>query len=186
VRVPCGWGSREPGRQAVPALRARAQGEKQSIEPAGQGAHAGKKAFTPASAAVLISCAVMVVSPLALTFAGAVIGALLSWPIAHWYYRRASKEKPNWADAVPKWAIRLIESLPAHPVSTERLVTLYHAALEVGELYPDKVSGYVACPNCGASPDNFENWTETDPKYEDTHINQRCKVCGKNIFGDQI
>ena len=43
--------------------RVRTQGKKQSIEPAGQGAYARKKAFTPDSAAVLISCAVMVVSP---------------------------------------------------------------------------------------------------------------------------
>jgi hypothetical protein len=125
------------------------------------------------------------VIPLGLTLAGAVLGVLLSWPIAHWYHRRASREKPNWADAVPKWAIPLIESLPAHPVSIQRLVALYHAALEEGELYPDKVSGYVACPHCGASPENFQTWTQTDAR-EDTYILQRCNTCGKMIHEDEI
>jgi len=125
---------------------------------------------------------------LLLTLGGALIGALLSWPIAHWYYRRAAKEIPEWARNTPEWAIPLIESLPSAPVSAERLITLYQAALERGDLFPDPESGYIKCPKCGAAKSQFESLWEPDPHRGTSYMGidlgyrvRRCAACGNDL-----
>lgn len=121
-----------------------------------------------------------------LMFGGALIGAILSWPIAHWYYRRATKETPEWARHVPDWAVPLIESLPDSPVSTKRLVELYHKALEHGDISVDPWSGYISCPRCGASSDQFESWEASDPSQDMTFRGRKCGVCGYELSGEEV
>src|SRR6266852_809745 len=76
-------------------------------------------------------------------------GVIVSWVITHFYYKRSAK-------AVPDWAKPLTASLPDAPVSPEKLIQLYHKALEAGGLTPDAYSGYVVCPNCGAPSSQFQ------------------------------
>src|SRR5687767_5637642 len=105
------------------------------------------------------------------TLIGLLGGALISWALSHRYYRRSARETPHWAK-------RFIESLPDQPIPTQRLVELYHAALDSGEIgHPDPIGGYVACPKCGASSDEFEPWEATDFERDDTYRGMRCGRC---------
>lgn len=36
----------------------------------------------------------------------------------------------------------------------------------------------VACPRCGATPDNLEGWEAVDWQRDDRYVGARCKVCG--------
>ncbi len=36
---------------------------------------------------------------------------------------------------------------------------------------------YVACPNCGATPDNLEAFEATDYQRDDRYVGARCKIC---------
>lgn len=109
---------------------------------------------------------------------GIVAGGLVSWLVTHLYYQRSSTE-------VPEWAKLLIAKLPDSPVSPERLIQLYHEALDSGDLTPDPVSGYVACPKCGAQSSEFETQTAHDPKHDDTYYSRVCKKCGTEVWFEQ-
>jgi hypothetical protein len=87
-----------------------------------------------------------------------IISFLAGCVVTHIYYRRASKEAPEWAKAIPEWAKPLIAKLPDQPISLDRLAELYHEELELGNIRPDPISGYLVCPKCGASTDQFESW----------------------------
>lgn len=114
------------------------------------------------------------------TLLGVAAGALIGWLIAHWYYRRASVDTPEWAKP-------LIDKLPDAPVSIQRLVELYHDALENGEIgRPDPLGGYVACPECGDSSDNFEYWEQTDDARDDTYRGVKCGKCGYDVSWEQL
>lgn len=115
-----------------------------------------------------------------------IVGFLLSWAIAHRYYRRASRDMDEQAQYVPRWAVPLIESLPDHPVSTARLIELYHSALENGEVSPDPSSGYLACPKCGAPSDEFEPWEAVDHTRDDAYHGVRCGRCGADVSWSEI
>lgn len=117
---------------------------------------------------------------------GIVLGGLVSWGIAHWYYRQSSKQAPEWAANTPEWAKPLIAKLPDAPVSSERLVQLYHEALELGDLQPDPYSGYVACPKCGAPSSEFKGWEDIDPVRGDLYRGVRCGKCGYDIAGGEV
>lgn len=108
----------------------------------------------------------------------AVVGAGISWLITHIYYRQSAK-------VAPKWAQPLIDKLPDAPVSSERLIELYHQALDSGQFIPDPMSGYVACPNCGASSTQFEGWETVDPR-GDLYRGRRCKMCGHDIACEEV
>lgn len=117
---------------------------------------------------------------------GIITGGALSWAIAHWYYRRSSKEVPDWANRTPDWAIPLIEKLPDAPVSQERLIELYNEAVATGELQPHQFTGFLKCPNCGAGQEYFEPYEASDPRY-DMHIRGfRCSKCGYELSGDEV
>lgn len=117
---------------------------------------------------------------------GALVGALFSWPISHWYYRRSSQEATESAKTIPEWAKPLIEKLPDAPVTTERLIELYHEALEIGEIRPDPISGYVKCPKCGASSDQFESWEAGDAARDQLYRGRRCKACGYDVHWEEV
>jgi len=114
-----------------------------------------------------------------LAIGSAIVGALLSWPIAHWYYRRAAKEAPEWAQP-------LIDKLPDAPISQERLVTLYNEAIESGEIDPHAFTGYTRCPKCGASQEYFEPWEAWDNVRGDGYRGFRCGKCKYEISGGEV
>lgn len=108
----------------------------------------------------------------------AVVGAIISGLISHWYYRQSSK-------VIPEWAKPLIDKLPNAPVTPARLVELYHEALETGQFVADPLSGYVACPTCGAASSQFEGWERGDSR-GDLYRGTRCKKCGHEIAGGEV
>ena len=110
---------------------------------------------------------------------GAAIGALFSWPISHWYYRLSSKEANEAAKTVPDWARPLIAKLPDQPISLDRLAELYHEELELGNIRPDPVSGYLVCPKCGGSTDQFESWESGG------YRGRKCKACGYDVHWEE-
>jgi hypothetical protein len=50
------------------------------------------------------------------------------------------------------------------------------AGLEFREFWG--VGVLVACPRCGATPDNLEGWEEVDWQRDDRYMGARCRVCG--------
>jgi len=116
---------------------------------------------------------------------GVILGGVISWVIAYYYYRQSSKQAPEWAQKAPEWARPLIEKLPDAPISSERLVRLYHEALEKGKIdFPDPMSGYVECPRCGAPASDFEPWE--DYAHDSRYVGTRCGKCGKELSGGEV
>ena len=68
-------------------------------------------------------------------------GAILSWAIAHVYYRKASTE-------VPEWAKPIVANLPQERPTREKLLELFQEAMDTGVAKPDTAFGHVACPGC--------------------------------------
>jgi len=60
--------------------------------------------------------------------------------------------------------------------------TLDEAGIEVA--YYHGYGPVVCCPKCGASLDQLEPWSQTDPVREDTYAGFRCKACGFNDGGE--
>lgn len=107
-------------------------------------------------------------------------GGVVSWVVAHWYHKRSSTE-------VPEWAKPLVENLPDQPVSRERLIELYHDALETGAIsMPDPIGGYLACPSCGAPSSEFEPWGAIDPDRGDEYNGFRCGKCKRDVSWTQV
>ena len=42
----------------------------------------------------------------------------------------------------------------------------------------------VACPQCGATPENLEGWQQTDYEHDDIYVGARCKLCGWSDGGE--
>lgn len=78
-----------------------------------------------------------------------IAGCIISWLIAHLYYRRSSK-------TIPDWAKELVENLPKEQPTEDELLQLFQEHLDSGEIEIDPLLGIVACPNCGESAKNFE------------------------------
>jgi hypothetical protein len=100
---------------------------------------------------------------------GIVAGGLLSWVITYVYYRKSSVD-------VPEWAKPIVESLPQNPPSKEKLLELFQAALQRGEVAPDPVLGHVACPECHAPSSEFRHTTFGDDAH--TIVVATCPRCG--------
>lgn len=67
-----------------------------------------------------------------------------------------------------------IESKTAFRLAVQEFIN--EAGLEFREFWG--VGVLVACPRCGATPDNIEGWQATDHERDDTYIGARCKICG--------
>ncbi len=89
---------------------------------------------------------------------GVLLGGLISWLITHAYYRRSSVQPPEWAKA-------FMERLPNAPVSDERLIQLYHEALQAKRISPDPFTGYLVCPQCSAPSSEFQYYDEAGVVY---------------------
>jgi hypothetical protein len=66
-----------------------------------------------------------------------------------------------------------IESESAFRMAVQQFID--EAGLEFREFWG--VGVLVACPRCGATPENLEGW-ETFDQRGDTYVGARCKVCG--------
>lgn len=104
-------------------------------------------------------------------------GALLSWGVSHWYYRKANKE-------VPDWARPLIDRFPIKPPTIEELVDLYHEAVMDGAIVPHP-SGFVKCPECGASANKFESWEHYAPRLDSLFHGYKCSACNQELTSSE-
>jgi len=95
---------------------------------------------------------------------------VVTWLVAHFYYRRSVTNAPNWARP-------LIERLPDTPPTPERLMDLYQQALMDGQIErPDPMTGLYKCPRCGAPASQFKGQTyESDYV---TGVQIKCPSCG--------
>ena len=100
---------------------------------------------------------------------GLIFGGLISWIIAHVYYRKSSTFAPEWAKP-------LIEKLPGVPPSKEKLIELINEAFDAGILKPDPILRYVACPNCKSPSSDFGHRTFSDERT--TVVVVDCPNCG--------
>ena len=98
-------------------------------------------------------------------------GALLSWLIAHVYYKRSAAE-------VPGWAKPLLERFPVARPTPDQLIDFFHEALEEGELAPEPTLGYVACPQCKAPSSELVSTRQTDHQHDDDYHVVTCRRCG--------
>lgn len=101
-----------------------------------------------------------------LYFLAGVIGTII---VSHLYYRRASKEKPEWAK-------ELIENLPADPPTLSQLLRLFQRHLDSGDVEIHPAIGRIACPECGEPSRNFENKVFGDDAH--TIVVATCPNCG--------
>ena len=113
-----------------------------------------------------------------------ILAGLVGWIIAAWYYRRSSKEMPEWVQPVID---ELIEEFGEKAPSREQLIEHFNEAVEEGTLIPHVPSGYVACPSCEAPSSELEYIEANYPgrgdhaRYSFVH----CKVCNfKEFLGD--
>ena len=100
---------------------------------------------------------------------GIILGGLISWMLAHIYYKKSSKEIPDWAKPI-------IKKLPQLQPSTNELLELFQEALNSGDIIPDPILGHVACPNCKAPASDFEGKGFGDENH--TIIVKTCPHCG--------
>jgi hypothetical protein len=100
---------------------------------------------------------------------GAILGGILSWVITHIYYKKSSKEIPDWAKPI-------IKKLPQSKPTRAKLLKLFQDALNTGDIIADPMLGHVACPKCKAPASDFE-----EQLFEDEHhtvVSKTCPHCG--------
>ena len=112
-------------------------------------------------------------SELLFALVGIIGGAIASWAITHLYYRRSSKD-------IPEWAKPLIERFPISPPTIEQIIDFYHDGLEAGEYFPDHLTGRLTCPKCGAPASDFKGWTQADHRTDSMYAIVECPHCGWN------
>lgn len=105
----------------------------------------------------------------------ALASVLIGWFIAHLYYRRSSKETPEWAKDI-------IENLPADPPTLSQLIRLFQKHLDSGDIKIHPVFQIVACPKCGVPASTLEEKVFGD----DTHtiVVATCPSCGWSETAD--
>jgi len=99
-----------------------------------------------------------------------IAGCLVSWLLAHIYYRKSSVHPPE-------WALPLIEKLPENKPSKEKLLELFQEALDLGEVKYDELTNAVACRECGAPAADFEVKYLGGNDYVDV-VDVKCPACG--------
>lgn len=76
-------------------------------------------------------------------------GGIIGWSIAHYYYKKASSETPEWAKD-------FFTNLPKEKPTKLELIKLFQEYLNNGEAIVHELTGDVACPQCGEPAENFE------------------------------
>ena len=102
-----------------------------------------------------------------------VLGAVASWAISHYYYRRGNKKRPDW------FSIESIkEILTKHPEDMD------WTARQIVNLYNEKIFDsnssdplpFNCCPKCGS--EKLEKSTFDDYKRDESYYVISCKECG--------
>ncbi len=102
---------------------------------------------------------------------GIFFGALTSWLTTHWYFKKSSKE-------VPEWFKPTLNKLPNEKPSKEQLLELFQDALNYGEIKQHPILGHVACPECKAPLKDLEEKLFGDDAH--TIVSVSCTHCGWN------
>ncbi len=102
---------------------------------------------------------------------------MLAWILAHAYYKKSSKN-------IPDWAKPLVEKLPKSRPTDSELLKIFEEALDTGSIVQDPVFGHVACPNCYAPASDFEEKGHTDLYSERTYVFVTCPHCGWSDGGE--
>jgi hypothetical protein len=99
---------------------------------------------------------------------GVIFGGVITWVVAHWYYRRASVE-------VPEWARPIVRALPSRRPKPEEFAVVLRDALEGLTVRVEEDAGDAdSCPKCGeADLEEFDE--EVD---EDNYRVVECGSCG--------
>jgi hypothetical protein len=84
-------------------------------------------------------------------------------------YKKSTKEIPDWAKPI-------IEKLPQSKPTEAELLKLFQEALNTGDVVPDPIFGYVACPNCKAPASDFQEDGFGDEHH--TIVVKTCPHCG--------
>ena len=108
---------------------------------------------------------------------GIIGGGVISWLLTHWYYRKSSKEAPEWARS-------LIDRLPDKPPTIDELIDLYHEAVMGGAIVPHP-SGFVKCPECGAGTERFEPWQVASHELDSIFHGYKCSECNYELTNEQ-
>ncbi|MBN1253595.1 MAG: hypothetical protein JXA16_15760 [Bacteroidales bacterium] len=105
----------------------------------------------------------------------AIIGGLITWVFSHIYYKKSSKE-------IPEWAKPIIAKLPVSKPTSGELLQLFQEALNTGDVSIDPLFGNVACPKCNAPLKELEEKNYGDDNY--TIVVKNCPYCGWNRQAD--
>lgn len=108
---------------------------------------------------------------------GIAASAVASWFFSRWYYQKSALE-------VPEWAKPLIAKLPDAPISTDRLIDLYHEAIQSGDIQPHP-SGFIKCPECGAGSDKFEAWQVAAHHLDSIFHGYKCSECNFELTAEE-
>tara|TARA_B110000037_G_C17026369_1_gene467551 strand:- start:15 stop:356 length:342 start_codon:yes stop_codon:yes gene_type:complete len=100
---------------------------------------------------------------------GVVLGGMVSWIVSHTYYKKSSTEIPDWAKPI-------IEKLPNNKPTKDQLLKLFEEELISGNIRPDPILGYVACPKCKANATDFESTVVGNNDH--TIVIKTCPHCG--------
>jgi hypothetical protein len=101
-----------------------------------------------------------------------VLGALTSWIISHYYYKKGGKERPAWfsEDAVKEVLMKRPEDIDW---TAKELVKLYNNKVYDNE--SEDPLPFNFCPRCGS--EDLERSNHTDEGRDENYFIVRCKNC---------
>ena len=106
------------------------------------------------------------------------LGVVLTWPIARYYYVKADSTAPTWWSPVERRLLEMVGERDTRP-SNEELLELFQEALQGGEVSVHPVLGCVACPACGASASGFrDERLPGDLETGEAALRISCPECG--------
>ncbi len=111
---------------------------------------------------------------------GLIIGAISSWWISSHFYKKSSKEKPEWLESIEA---EILEKYPKRMPSKVELIALFQEHLDEGIAVINEPTGLVACPECGNSAANFNETLHTVDDYTSI-IEVECPNCGYKTYGE--
>ncbi len=110
---------------------------------------------------------------------GLIIGAIISWWTAYYFYKKSSKERPEWIEGIED---EILERYPRRMPSRVELIALFQEHLDEGTAVINEPTGLVACPECGNSAEHFE---ETSHMQGDICVVEvKCPNCNYKTYGE--
>jgi len=106
---------------------------------------------------------------------GILIGGIITWIIAHFYYKKSNVDIPEWAKPLMK---KLLKIAP----NKEELISLFQDMINDGLIEPHSVFKHVACPNCKSPLENMKYRVVGDNLHDG--LIMECPKCGYSEFAD--